>query len=673
MSNSKLVTLVVGLLAAAAPGRAHAGVPAASGVVMQQPDDRGQKSGPAKEADAQAKARAGIDAPALLAALCGEGNKEPACEAREDLSPDEAWLVLNEACKHAPWQSTTPCVTFRPQRGGVLIFNLKTNIWTAQWEQDSYPLKFDVTGAPTLRLRPRDARPVKILVEEISPLAYSVAPGLPKEDDLTVIAGLKSFLALAGTGIQGLVQTVTFAAAAGTAAKTGTGVEVQPNAVEKNRSTPAVGADCSVVSPDVGPAAKQITARQEQLVKVGVAMRGLEQELGRLEKARVAFLRAAQQAEDGKPVTAAELVAPNVPGLGRAYDDFDKSVRELAEHSDRLASCQPLLGAYAALLGAPADGKIIHDLASRIDAIGGCGDEPLRESLRANAALLAVPAVADPAVCTPAKLKPIIETHRDAMKPLVERLFNAKQVEEKVWAAIDKASAARKEVLAGAAVLSRQVDRGRRHTWNNTLIRALVVTRQNPELSWNKVQTHEIVMKADSPYVKELSLARGAEEKRAYKLESATGQLLGYGIGLIYTPLHESTFAAVAVPGGTTKVIAETKRETRAGDLAAFLTYRFMEHRPAKRRVQPTLDFGVGLTSDRPAFFLGMALEILRAGRIGAGWAPERVTALAADQTAGVTVVSSTDDIKTVKRFDTRNYYVSFTFALDALSLFNSK
>ena len=50
------------------------------------------------------------------------------------------------------------------------------------------------------------------------------------------------------------------------------------------------------------------------------------------------------------------------------------------------------------------------------------------------------------------------------------------------------------------------------------------------------------------------------------KLESAAGRLLGYGIGMIYTPLHESTFSAVAVPGTTTKVIAETKRETRAGD-----------------------------------------------------------------------------------------------------------
>lgn len=180
-------------------------------------------------------------------------------------------------------------------------------------------------------------------------------------------------------------------------------------------------------------------------------------------------------------------------------------------------------------------------------------------------------------------------------------------------------------------------------------------------------------MKADTPYVKELSLSHGTEEKRAYKLESATGQILGYGIGVIYTPLHESAYGAVAVPGATTKVIGETKRETRAGELAAFLTYRFMEHTPRKRHAQPTLDFGVGLTSDRPAFFLGLGVEVLRAARIGFGWAPQRISVLADGQTLNETVVSSTDDIRTMSRFDTSHYYVSFTFALDSLSLFNSK
>ena len=97
----------------------------------------------------------------------------------------------------------------------------------------------------------------------------------------------------------------------------------------------------------------------------------------------------------------------------------------------------------------------------------------------------------------------------------------------------------------------------------------------------------------------------------------------------------------------------------------------FLEHTPGKRVVQPTLDFGVGLTSDRPAFFLGPALEIGRAARIGFGWSPQRIRDLDPSQTLNETVVSSKDDIKTVKRFALDNYYVSFTFAIDSLSLFN--
>jgi hypothetical protein len=617
-----------------------------------------------------------IGAKALLGNICGGGSSEPACNDLADLSDDEAWVVLNYACRLPLWQSTAPCSTFRQQRGGVLIFNLKTNGWAAQWEQTSYPLSFDVTGVPAMRLRPGDAKPLKILVEEVSPLTYSAAPGVSKEEDLEIVANLKSFLALAGIGLQGLVQTLAFVVAPTAPASSEPRSYPPPGFAPDRELRGRQPGTCAIEPPDVRAAAQQVTRRQEQLVRVGTAMRALENELDRFETTRATFVRVAQKAEDGAAVAASELVGPNQRDLHRAYDDLDDSTRALAESADHLASCQPLLGAYATLIGAPSDGRVIHDLASRIRTIEGCSAPDVSElaaSLRANAALLAGSVLADSSMCPSARLKSIIELHRDAMKPMVERLVNAKQVEDKVWSAIDQASRARGAVVAAADALSRQVERGRRHTWNNTLIRALAVTRPNPELRWNKVQSHEIIVKADSPYVKELTLAHAAEEKRAYKLESATGLLLGFGIGIIYTPLYESTFAAVAAPGTSTKVITETERETRAGDLAAFLSYRFLQHRPAKRWAEPTLDFGVGLTSGRPAFFLGLGFEILRAARIGFGWAPERVSQLAEGQIPNVTVVSSTDDIRIVKRFATDNYYVSFTFALDSLSLFNSR
>jgi hypothetical protein len=167
------------------------------------------------------------------------------------------------------------------------------------------------------------------------------------------------------------------------------------------------------------------------------------------------------------------------------------------------------------------------------------------------------------------------------------------------------------------------------------------------------------------------ALAHGVEEKHDYKIESATGQLIGFGIGMVYTPLQQSTWTAVTVSGATNKVVAETTRETRAGKLAAFLSYRFMEHRPQGGPFHPTLDFGVGLSADHPSFFLGVGLEIKHAARIGFGWSPQRVTKLAEGQVANVTLVSSNDDIRTVKSFELGTWYLSVTFALDSLSLFN--
>jgi hypothetical protein len=258
------------------------------------------------------------------------------------------------------------------------------------------------------------------------------------------------------------------------------------------------------------------------------------------------------------------------------------------------------------------------------------------------------------------------------MKPFVDRLMKPELAEDSAWKAVTDARASKAKVLAGVDTLERQVDRGLVHSWNETMITSFAVTRPNPELPWNKVQTQSIVIKADSPYAKEVTLAHDTQETHEYKLESATGQLIGYSIGVVYTPLHQSTWSAVTSPNGTMKMIGETKRESRAGDVAAFVTYKPLEHRPHDKAlwVQPTVDFGVGL-SGVTAFFIGAGGEVFRVARLSAGWSPQRVTVLA-DQSVGDPVTSA-DDIKTKDRFDTKNWYVSFTFALDSLSLFSKK
>jgi hypothetical protein len=599
-----------------------------------------------------------------LKALCASHAGEPACADISAVSGDHAWLIVHAACRE---DDSDLCKQFRQQQGGVLEYDIGANAWLAHWEGRWWPLRFDVTGAPTLRLKPAAASSLKIVVTNISPLTYSATPGTPKEEDLAIIAGLKSFLALAGTGIQGLVRTVSVSSAAGLSFEDmlGNSARFRGPGLEPQSSRPRSDA-CAFPPPKVETTAALITHRHGLLVDLSDRAAALEAQLDAVATAKTAYVRVVQEAEDGRPVQATELKAPDLAALQSAYTALDGAVATLTAETAELTSCQPALSAYLTVLDAPADPFVVGDLVKQVE-IAGCRLPELKKTLIDNARLLLTDC--------PDKLGPALDLYGKAMKPLVDRLLDARKVEGAMWSAIAKVQDGQAQVLAGARTLTREVEKGLRHTWNGTLLRELVVTRPNPHLPWSKIQTHAIEVKADSPYQKELTLAHDTAEKHEYKLESATGQILGYGIGMIYTPLQESTWTAVTVPGTTTKVIAETKRETRAGDLAAFLSYRFLEHRPTKdghrRTVQPTMDFGVGLTSDRPAFFLGFGAELFRAARLGVGWTPQRVTMLEAGQQANVTVVSSTDEIRTRKAFDTRHYYVSLTFALDSLSLFN--
>jgi hypothetical protein len=609
----------------------------------------------------------------LLKEVCKSHASEPACVAFADLSQDEAFVILKQACRT---DMSEPCKRFLGEQGGVLNFDVRNKVWEAWWEQKRLDLKFDVAGVPTLRLKPKDARPLNILVSNISPLAYSAKPGTPKEEDLAVVAGLKTFVSLVGTGVQALIQTASYSVAAGAPERL---PEIGPlDNVSAIRPLGAPSAPppakptklvCKIPDPDVAPVAKLLSARNTALVDINSQIRSLETELDAVTSARDKYVRAIQLAEDGKRVAATELVAAPIMNIEKAYDRVGEVTQKLVRETDQLASCQPVLTNYVALLSSTNNRGVLTALVAEVKSTAtACSVPTLQEAVIANAEKLTACAEA-----TPPELETALKLHSGVMKAPIERLLNARSAEEKVWQALDKIRSSKEEVLGGVNTLNRQVQRGQVHTWNGTLLTELSVTRPNPRLGWSKVQSHSVVVKTDTPYAKTVSLSLGAEEKYEYKLESATGRILGYGIGVVYTPLQESTWSAVSVPGTTTKVIAETKRESRAGDLGAFLTYRFMEHWGNAPRVQPILEFGAAVNADHPAFFLGSGFELFRAARVGIGWSPQRVSVLSPSQTANETVVASNDDIKTERRFDTSNWYVSFAFALDSLTLFSSK
>jgi hypothetical protein len=617
----------------------------------------------------------------VLATICAAPSNEPACQRRASLTEDEAWLIVRAACRQ---NDSASCQAFRQGQGGVLFLDARTRTWRSEWESESWPLKFNVAGTPTLRLKPRSANDLKIVVEGVSPLIYSATPGTPTEADLEIIANLKTFLSVAATGIQAVIQTAAFSAAPGPTradspdSSSGKSIAASGGASRAPSAKPAEPPPppCRQAPPQAGVLTRVILDRNAKLLQLNQAVAALSKELAAVETTRRAFVTQAQKAADGGDVEVSSLKAVDVASLNASFAKMQDAVSVLESESTKLTSCQPLLSAYALLLSAPADPDVVNALAAHVETLAkttdGTPGAPVCQVPDVAAALKieagSASCAADPKVDNAG---PWLKRHLAAMKPLADRLFDPEASETAVWDAIDAVQKAKPPIIASIDTLRRQVDQALVHSWNGRLIPEIVVTRQNPELPWSKIQTHSIVVKPVSPYAKELTLKQTSDETHTFKLESATGQILGYGVGVIYTPLYESTWTAATAPDGT-MVIAETKRETRAGDLAAFLSYRFLEHQPrAKRRLaQPTLDVGVGLTSGRPAFFLGGGLEVVRALRLGFGWTLQRVSTLAPDQTVGVTKVSSTDDIRTVNRFDAKHWYVSMSFALDALSLF---
>jgi hypothetical protein len=588
----------------------------------------------------------------MLASLCDATRQpshadEPACRVRETLGEDDAWLTLWNACRASAEAMMPPCPAFRHEAGGVLIYHAEEGTWDAQWEGRAWPLTFDVAGTPTLRMKPRDSQRLHIVVDEISPITYAASAGTPKEQDIALMPGLETLLGVAGASMQNAISSFTASRPADAA---------RPPAAPE---TPA-----PACAPDATPIASQVRAHAAAADALTGGLDRLSEALGALEQQQGAFTGLLQKADRGEPVTRAEFVRPDSTALDRAAAAVETSAATLFTVSRELASCDALTTAYTVLLGGAGASAALPTLVEQVFAASGtCRNPVLKDSLVADARALATCAATTPDAVKARVLAiaPYVTLLKDAIRD-DSLVIDAAKLREVIPAARTAASA-----------LAAEIDRAERHTWRGALVRQLVVSRPNPALGWNKVQSHSIVLAADTPYAKQIVLAHAKQESHPYRIASAAGELLGYGVGVVYTPLHETTWTAAAAPNGRGKLIVEHQRTSRSGDLAAFLSYRVLEHWPRQSAswIEPTADAGVGLTTGTLAFFLGGGIELFHGVHLSAGWSPQRVTVLAPGQLAGVTPVSSADDIRTIDRFATHNWYLSFSFALDSASLFH--
>lgn len=174
---------------------------------------------------------------------------------------------------------------------------------------------------------------------------------------------------------------------------------------------------------------------------------------------------------------------------------------------------------------------------------------------------------------------------------------------------------------------------------------------------------------------------RAADEpiEVSYRTMNPTAGNIGYGVGIIYTPLSNPTFGAVENPANKEeKVIARIGEESRAGELALLGTYRFGTPGAMFR---PGIQFGAGLSEDL-ATFVGVSFDFGSIFRLGAGLTGQHVHKLSAGQSAmklnadgapdpgSLTKVSADTDIQRSNTLKT-GLYLSLSISLDGISFFN--
>ena len=190
---------------------------------------------------------------------------------------------------------------------------------------------------------------------------------------------------------------------------------------------------------------------------------------------------------------------------------------------------------------------------------------------------------------------------------------------------------------------------------------------------WTKLNSYAFDVKKDSAYAAKV-VSTHREVAATYKIAPRTGQVLGFGVAVIYTGLSSPSFGLRATEDDPeVKVVTRTGEETRAGELVAFGNLRWLQLlRPSTQDffLRPGVEFGVGLNQDYLSFYTGVSFELWKVVRLGVGNSWQQVTVLDG-QEAGVTVLPAADHIKTKNEFTNRLYF-SLTIAFDGLSLFQS-
>lgn len=488
-------------------------------------------------------------------------------------------------------------------------------------------LEQDINGIPKIYLSKKHE--LSVLVENTNPLLYTVNRGEAKEEDITDLKDLNTLAGGLGAILQSFAKIQGF--------------------VE-----------------DDDP-------RQRFLKALSQAKTQVEE----LSAARSSAIQTTQMVESRGTAAAPStdsakcmLAYPTSESIQMAFDNLRRTYDEVK--GDTCPFAFEFYRAYIAILDANATKPTtvkkavftFNEVVAVAASIEACGTLADAGTLVASAKRIETAA--------PKKLKDILQTERTEYRArigirakfeelLTTLLKQAKSILDESW----------KPVVVGAN-LDRFVDTCRRSLIGGFIGPWIFVETNRYPVKWNKLQHHPLKIVVKSPYAKEVSAARPVGVSPSYRVAWWRGSLLDVGVALTYTPLSSPKFSAVTDPSNSSQlVIAQTDEETRAGEVALFLSYRFLQHlRPSTRHASIKPGFDIGATiSDDPGFFLGPSVEIGKLLRIGAGYTSQQVKELRG-QIEGVTVIGSDNEIRTRDTFKS-DYYVSLTFSLGTLKWFS--
>jgi hypothetical protein len=205
---------------------------------------------------------------------------------------------------------------------------------------------------------------------------------------------------------------------------------------------------------------------------------------------------------------------------------------------------------------------------------------------------------------------------------------------------------------------------GRMMTWMVASLRPLPV-------GWTKDQIHTIKIVVETPFASDVTL-RLAKADTSIRFASPRASMFGVGAGVIFTPLEQLTYKAVAGTDGIKRITA-TERDARTGQLALFIDWRVVQAfypRASTWIVRPALEGGVAVDTKTPGFFVGASFELTKWIRLSAGRTWQSVQVL--DGQRENDPIESNDSIKLRDRFEGQRYF-SVSFAIDELPLFKPK